>query len=76
MDLETRIANLENLVESLVIMMSDNKVYTDADVSGLRYIDDSHDADIKDNSDAIFDVADTIELLDERVTALEEARNG
>lgn len=36
MDIETRLTNLENLVNSLINMMNNNKFYTDADISGVR----------------------------------------
>ena len=36
MDIETRLTNLENLVNSLIDMMNNNKFYTDADVAGVR----------------------------------------
>lgn len=36
MDIETRISNLENLVNSLIEMMNNNKYYTDADIEGVR----------------------------------------
>jgi hypothetical protein len=36
MDIEKRVANLENLVNGLIINMNNNKFYTDADISGIR----------------------------------------
>lgn len=36
MDIETRVTNLENLVNSLVELMNSQKFYTDADISGVR----------------------------------------
>lgn len=36
MDLEKRVENLENLVESLISTLNNNKFYTDADISGVR----------------------------------------
>lgn len=36
MDIETRVTNLENLVDSLVKSMYNNKTYTDADIAGVR----------------------------------------
>lgn len=36
MDIETRIANLENLVEKLIETINNSKFYTDADISGVR----------------------------------------
>lgn len=36
MDIETRVTNLENLVDSLIEIMNNNKYYTDADISGVR----------------------------------------
>lgn len=37
MDLETRVTNLENLVDSLVSIMNNQKFYTDADITGCRH---------------------------------------
>ena len=36
MNIETRVTNLENLVDSLVEMMNNQKFYTDADIEGVR----------------------------------------
>ena len=36
MDIETRVTNLENLVDSLVSSMNNQKFYTDADIKGVR----------------------------------------
>lgn len=36
MDIETRLKNLENLVDYLSKMVTDNKHYTDADIAGAR----------------------------------------
>ena len=36
MDIETRVNNLENLVDSLVKMINNNKFYQNADISGIR----------------------------------------
>lgn len=36
MDINTRLTNLENLVESLIITINNSKFYTDADISGVR----------------------------------------
>lgn len=36
MNIETRVTNLENLVDSLVKQMNRQKMYTDADVGGVR----------------------------------------
>lgn len=37
MDIETRLTNLENLVESLIKTINDSKFYTDADINGVRH---------------------------------------
>ena len=37
MDIETRLTNLENLVDSLIKIMNNNKSYTDADINGVRH---------------------------------------
>lgn len=36
MDLETRVTNLENMLASIVNVISNNKLYTDADIDGVR----------------------------------------
>ena len=36
MDIETRLTNLENMLASIVDTLSDNKMYTDADIDGVR----------------------------------------
>ena len=36
MDIETRVTNLENLVNSLVELINSRQFYTDADISGVR----------------------------------------
>lgn len=36
MDIETRVTNLENMLASIVDTLSDNKMYTDADIDGVR----------------------------------------
>lgn len=36
MNIETRVTNLENLVDSLVKMMNNQKFYTDANIEGVR----------------------------------------
>lgn len=36
MDIETRVTNLENLVNSLINTINNSKLYTDADISGVR----------------------------------------
>jgi hypothetical protein len=36
MDIETRLTNLENLVEGLINTLNLNKFYTDADINGVR----------------------------------------
>ena len=36
MDINTRLTNLENLVESLIKTINNSKFYTDADISGVR----------------------------------------
>ena len=36
MDLETRVKNLEDMVASLAATITNNKFYTDADISGVR----------------------------------------
>ena len=36
MDLETRVTNLENMLASIVDTLSNNKMYTDADIAGVR----------------------------------------
>lgn len=36
MDIETRVTNLENMLASIVDTLSKNKIYTDADIAGVR----------------------------------------
>lgn len=36
MDIETRVTNLEKLVDSLVTTINNTKFYTDADIAGVR----------------------------------------
>lgn len=36
MDIETRLTNLEKLVESLIQKLNNDKFYTDADIAGVR----------------------------------------
>ena len=36
MDIETRVTNLENMLASIIDTLSDNKIYTDADIAGVR----------------------------------------
>ena len=36
MDIETRVTNLENMFASIIDTLSDNKLYTDADIDGVR----------------------------------------
>lgn len=36
MDIETRLTNLENLVNSLIDTINNSKFYTDADIAGVR----------------------------------------
>lgn len=36
MDIETRVTNLENMLASIIDTLSDNKMYTDADIDGVR----------------------------------------
>lgn len=36
MDIETRVSNLENMLASIVDTLSNNKMYTDADIDGVR----------------------------------------
>lgn len=36
MDIETRVTNLENMLASIVNTISNNKLYTDADIEGVR----------------------------------------
>lgn len=74
MDIETRVTNLENLVNSLVSMMNNQKFYTDADIAGCRHTEgelgtknDEQDGGITENSDAVVDVA---ALSDENSTAI------
>ena len=76
MDIETRVTNLEKLVDSLVTTINNTKFYTDADIAGCRHTEGElgtknteQDGGIDENDSAICDVA---ELSDENSSALEE----
>ena len=67
MDLETRVANLENLVAALIDMMDNNKYYTDADIAGCRHTEsglseknETQDMDITDLGDAIVEMSEIV----------------
>ena len=67
MDIETRLANLENLVEKLNEKIEKIKFYHDSDISGTRQ-EIAEDAEyISDNSNGLFDVAS---LADENSQAI------
>lgn len=52
MDLETRVANLENLVNALIKRIDNDKFYSSADTSALRQTDGNHtEALVQDRSD-------------------------
>lgn len=86
MDLETRITNLENLVNALSKKIDKNKFYQDADTSSERINisnntngvseNDSAICDVAElediNSSAIDDLAEMIDNLENRVAKLEE----
>ena len=86
MNIETRVTNLENLVDSLVKMINNHKFYQNADISGVRQGHSENAEGVSENSSGILDVAelsdensssiidlgDFVAELDERVTALEE----
>ena len=86
MDIEKRLANLENLVNALIKRINNDKFYSNADTTsekigistnamgveenGLGILDI---ADLSDeNSSAIEDLAEMIDDLEARVEALEE----
>lgn len=48
MDIETRVTNLENLVNSLVELINDQKFYTDSDVAGCRHTEVALDNKIEE----------------------------
>ena len=50
MDLETRVANLENLVGALIKRIDNDKFYANADTSALRQTDGTQANDIDRNS--------------------------
>ena len=65
MDIETRLTNLENLVNGLIVNMNSHNTYIDADINGCRHTEgelshtnDVQDVDISDNSAAVFDLAE------------------
>ena len=57
-DIETRLENLENLVNSLSASITNNKFYTDADIAGCRNTEETNTVGVSDNDIAICDVAD------------------
>ena len=50
MDLETRVANLENLVNALIKKIDNDKFYDSADKDALRQTDGTQKADIDKNT--------------------------
>ena len=50
MDLEKRVANLENLVGALIKRIDNDKFYANADTSALRHTDGTQAGDIDRNS--------------------------
>ena len=76
MDLETRVTNLENFINGFAERVGKDSFYTSSDITGIRNDDKMQSQMISDNSEAIFDLAELIESLDERVTALEGGSNG
>lgn len=87
MDIETRLTNLEKLVNGLSKKIDNFKFYQDADNAGMRKTEGDNTNGVKDNSDGLFEIAETVgedsdsimELanmvadLEARVEALEEA---
>ena len=86
MDIETKLTNLENLVNALSKKIDNIKFYQDADNAGMRQTEgnqsvqiDANTTGVKDNSDGIFDIAeavgeesDSLYELAEMVAELEE----
>lgn len=50
MDLEKRVANLENLVGALIKRIDNDKFYANADTSALRQTDGTQAQDIEKNT--------------------------
>ena len=50
MDLEKRVANLENLVGALIKRIDNDKFYANADTSALRQTDGTQASDIEKNT--------------------------
>lgn len=70
MDIETRITNLEKLVDSIVSTISNQKYYTDADIAGVRKsvsditpFEETKTAYISDTEVVFFDVPEGALLI-------------
>lgn len=67
--MEERLINLENLVYSLIKRVDNEKFYNNADKAGMQHTTSetatNQQAQISDNSDAIFDLANIVAELEE-----------
>ena len=61
MDIETRLTNLENLVNSLIKRIDRDKYYSNADVNGIRQTDREQTENITENASDIADNRQGIE---------------
>ena len=61
MDIETRLDNLEKIVNALIKRIDNDKYYSDADVNGIRQIDGEQTENITENASDIADNRQGIE---------------
>lgn len=73
MDIEARLTNLENLVNSLIKRIDKEKYYSSADINGVRHTDKLQDDSIFNNSSDISDNRTAIEeTYEESLTNAED----
>ena len=67
MSIEERLSNLENLVNSLIKRIDNDKVYDSADKAGIRQTEGNHGEAIEVNASDVADTRTAIEELYEMV---------
>jgi len=72
MDIETRLANLESLVHSLINSLNLKDLYNNADKAGIRQTEEIHGVGISENDIAICDVADLSDANSQAIDDLAE----
>ena len=79
MDIETRLTNLENLVNSFIKSMGLQKQYSDADINGVRKGVGDNSADIQQNTEDIDatmnGLADTYESVETNTSDIDACMN-